>query len=103
MSSAQSVGPVQPPRVLGDEEGDLRPPEAPQGTMDGLGLKQERSQLCFQSGIDEDRGLGDVTQNRWCVQLQLEERQEGSRQLQGPRWGGEGRARLTAMAPGHEA
>lgn len=64
MSSAQSVGPAQPPRVLGEEEGDLRPPEVPQGTMDGLKLKQERAQLHFQPGTDKDRCVCSVTQNR---------------------------------------
>ena len=35
----QSPGPAQPSRVLGNEEGDLGPQEAPQGTMDVLGLE----------------------------------------------------------------
>ena len=34
----QSPGPAQPSRVLGNEEGDLGPQEASQGTMDGLVL-----------------------------------------------------------------
>ena len=95
MSSAQSAGPAQPPRVLGNEEGGLGPLEAPQGTMDGLRLKQEMAPLCFSSGV-EDRCACGVTPNRCCVQQQLqEEREEGSKLLEGPR--------LTALAPGHEA
>ena len=50
--------------MLGEEEEDLRPPEAPQGTMDGLRLKQERAQLHFQPGTDKDRCVCYVTLNR---------------------------------------
>ena len=55
--------PAQPRRVLGDEEGDLGPPEAPQGTKDTLGLKEERAHLCFPSGLEEDRCACGVKQN----------------------------------------
>ena len=82
MCSAQSPGPAQPPRVLGDEEGDLGPQEAPQGTTVRLGLKQERAQLWFPSGV-EDRCACSVTQNQWCVQHQLEMERQVSRLVGG--------------------
>ena len=63
MSSAQSPGPAQPPRVLSDEEGDLGPLEVLQGNMDGLGIKQEIAPLFFPSGV-EDRCACGVTKNQ---------------------------------------
>lgn len=79
MCSVQSAGPAQLPRVWGDEEGDLRPPEAsPQGTTDRLGLKQERDWLHFKSGVDKDR-VRVVWHRTYGVQPE-EKKQEGSRQ-----------------------
>ena len=83
--------------MLGDEEGDLGLPEAThpphQGNTDRLGLKQERAWLHFQSGVDKDRCVCSVTQNRWCAISAIEE-------TRGTQSSGE--PRLMAPDPSHE-
>ena len=60
MCSVQSAGPAQLPRVWGDEEGDLRPPEAsPRAPQTGWGLNRRGLGCTLNPGLTR-------TEYMWC-------------------------------------